>query len=348
MLVRHYRLDGGPLAAPAPIRPPGASEVVVKVAGIALGVEPPAEIAGEVVAAGESAGEWLGRRVVVPRCLPCGDCDRCRRARAASCPNRAARDGLADFEIVPARYLCSVEPPLWPSALEPAIELWQLAALADAASAPYGALLRSGLGPGELVVILGGGIRGAFAIALARSLGAHAAVIESDPARGERARALGALCVIESERSPDEIHDQLASFSAPLGLADHGYKILETTGAFESRNRALALLPDGGTAAFLEPSGGIAASLDGNPSVAQPSSGVDWAHLVAREAQLLGAGPCHPELYPELCAKLVRGELPLSLLTSAVAPEEAARAREAHLAGRLLPLPIVRPPPAAE
>lgn len=338
MLVRRYGTAGSPLAAPAPLRPPGPSEVVVQAAGIALGVEPAAELSGEVVDAGESAREWLGRRVVVPRCLPCGDCDRCRRGRAASCPHRAARDGLASHELVPARYLCSVEPPLWPAE----VELWQLAALADAASSPYGALVRSGLGPGELLVIVGGGIRGAFAIALGRSLGAHPVVIESDPARAERARALGALGVVGRECFSGELGDQaraeIASFAAPLGLPDHGYKILETTGTAKGREQALALVPDGGTVALLDGDSAAAAEL---PPPELPR--VDWAPLVAREAQLLGAGACHPELYPELCAKLVRGELPLATLTVAVAPEEAASAFEAHLAGRLLPLPILRP-----
>src|SRR6476660_8664283 len=120
-----YALDGG--HAEAEIRAPGPSDVVVTIAGVALGAEPRAEVCGRVTAAGEAAQDWIGRRVVVPRVLPCGDCDHCRRGRAATCPTRAARDGLATHETVPARYLCSVEPPLWPKALDDA-DLWQLAA----------------------------------------------------------------------------------------------------------------------------------------------------------------------------------------------------------------------------
>src|SRR6185503_12114 len=159
MTVTRHRLDAGPKPAPEPLRPPAAGEVVVEAAGIALGVEPAAEVAGAVIAAGESAGEWIGRRVVVPRCLPCGECERCRRGRVASCPARVRREGLVSHEIVPARFLVSVEPPLWPDAVTPPVELWQLAALADAAATPYGALVRTGLGPGELLVVVGGGVR---------------------------------------------------------------------------------------------------------------------------------------------------------------------------------------------
>src|SRR6516162_2554945 len=32
------------------------------------------EISGRVVAAGERAAEWLGRDVIVPAVIPCGDC----------------------------------------------------------------------------------------------------------------------------------------------------------------------------------------------------------------------------------------------------------------------------------
>src|SRR5437868_12143487 len=110
-----------------PCRPPGPAEVVVAVAGVALGVEPRAEICGRVVQAGAAAADWVGRRVVVPRVLPCGDCERCRRGRAATCLDRASRHGLATHETVPARFLCSVEPPLWPAAFDDA-DLWQLAA----------------------------------------------------------------------------------------------------------------------------------------------------------------------------------------------------------------------------
>ncbi len=46
---------------PESVGSPAAAEVVVRVAGCALGVDPQAEIAGEVVAAGDAAREWIGR-----------------------------------------------------------------------------------------------------------------------------------------------------------------------------------------------------------------------------------------------------------------------------------------------
>ncbi|HEX8953394.1 MAG TPA: hypothetical protein VF945_16175, partial [Polyangia bacterium] len=74
-------------------------------------------------------------------------------------------------QAVPARWLTSVEPPLWPEGAE----LWQLAALADAALAPYTALARAGVGPSDRVAVVGASERDArarFARALVAAKGA--------------------------------------------------------------------------------------------------------------------------------------------------------------------------------
>ena len=154
-----------------PMRP---ADAIVEVAGAALGLA--SEISGTVVDAGEAAREWIGRRVVVPRLLPCGDCDRCRRGRVATCSARILneRSALTRTEEVPARWLTSVEPPLWPEG----VELWQLAALADAALTPYTALSRAGVGPSDRVVVLGNDARARFAADIVAAKGAT--LVESD------------------------------------------------------------------------------------------------------------------------------------------------------------------------
>jgi hypothetical protein len=160
------------------------SEVVVAPAGVALGVEPDAEVSGTVVEAHEASAEWIGRRVVVPRVFGCGECALCRRGYSAACPLRAERAGLNGPETLRLRYLVSVEPPLWPDGAE----LWQLAALADAALAPYSALARAGVGPSETVMVVGDDARARFATALARHVGAT--VINDDEEVTPRAGAI--------------------------------------------------------------------------------------------------------------------------------------------------------------
>ncbi|HZS40175.1 MAG TPA: zinc-binding dehydrogenase [Polyangia bacterium] len=328
--VERFTLDGERVTrARVPPRLPGPAEVVVRVDGCALGVEPRAEIAGEVIAAGDAAAEWLGRRVVVPRALPCGDCELCRRGRAAVCAARAPRDGLATHETVPARFLCSVEPPLWPDGEE----LWRMAALADAAAAPYAALVRAGLAPGDPAVVIGGGARGAFTIAIARAKGAHPVIVDGDARLRERALGLGAAFALDAALAPDEARADFERQARERGLRVEGTKILETTGTAAGRYRAIAMLPDGATAVLL----------DGSRGEPAPAPAIDWENFAASERTVLGAAAAHPDLYPELCALLVRGELALAPLVRAVSVDEAGAALAARRAGTLVELPIIRP-----
>jgi 6-hydroxycyclohex-1-ene-1-carbonyl-CoA dehydrogenase len=278
------------------------AEVVVRVAGCALGVEPEAEIAGEVVAAGEAARDWLGRKVVVPRLLPCGDCDRCRRGRAASCASRAPRHGLAPEERVPARFLCALDgsPPLWPAGLDSG-ELWRAAALADAASAPFAALARAGLAPGDLVAVIGETPRAQFAAAIVAAKGGRAVKVDSSLAPEESLAALPGAPEI----------------------------VLETSGSAAGRHRALAMLPEGSTAVFLD-----------GPGERLPVPPPDWSRFCAGERRLLGAEAAHPDFLPEVCALFARGELRLDVV--AISPDEIDATIAARRAGKLHQLPIVR------
>jgi threonine dehydrogenase-like Zn-dependent dehydrogenase len=215
--VERFRFAGDALARETVTAPePDAGEVLVAVAGVALGNEPEGEIAGSVVATGDAAAEWLGRRVVVPRILACGDCDRCRRGQMASCAQRRVRQGLATHERVPARWLCSVEPPLWPAGSDGDEELWRLAALADAAAGPWAALARAGVGPGDTVIVVGTDARAHFAAAIATAKGAR--VILDDGTAAPLERAL----------------------------------VIETRGDAPSRRQALARVGIGGRLAFVD------------------------------------------------------------------------------------------------
>ncbi len=95
-----------------PVPQPGPGEVLVKVesAGLAPGMmkllerghfkhlpsTPGHEIAGTVVASGDEARDWLGKRVRVHPMLSCGDCDYCRTDRQQMC-RECAMIGHAAF-----------------------------------------------------------------------------------------------------------------------------------------------------------------------------------------------------------------------------------------------------------
>ena len=217
------------------------ADAIVEVAGAALGHA--SEVSGTVVDAGEAAREWLGRRVVAPRLLPCGECDHCRRGRVALCPAQTTRGALAPTQAVPARWLTSVEPPLWPDGAE----LWQLAALADAVLTPYTALSRAGVGPSDTVVVLGNDARAVFARQLVAAKGAKLADRPVD----------GCVVLVTGSRALPEL--------AP---------------------------------------GVIVVLLD--------ETSAHWPQLVANEAHVLGVLGGHPDLLPEICALVVRGQLALA------------------------------------
>ena len=110
---------------------PGENEVVVEVAGcgvchtdlgfyydgvrtnselpLALGHE----ISGRVVAAGDGAGDWLHKAVIIPAVIPCGECDLCKRGKGTICrsqkmPGNDFHGGFASHFIAPARFLCPI------------------------------------------------------------------------------------------------------------------------------------------------------------------------------------------------------------------------------------------------
>src|SRR5512136_259534 len=134
-----------------PVPSIGAGEILVEVAGCGLchtdlsflygGVktkkEPPLtlghEFAGKVVVAGAGTESLLGRTVLVPAVLPCGDCELCRAGRGTACrkqimPGNDVDGGFASHALVPARFVC----PFKPAGFEP----WELGVVADAVTTP--------------------------------------------------------------------------------------------------------------------------------------------------------------------------------------------------------------------
>ena len=72
--------------------------------------------AREMVARGlaplAGAEAWLGRAVIVPAVLPCGECDLCRRGLTTICrsqkmPGNDIQGGFGSHIVVPARGLCA-------------------------------------------------------------------------------------------------------------------------------------------------------------------------------------------------------------------------------------------------
>lgn len=166
-LRRRFTRNGDSLeSTEEPLTPLAPDRVTVAIRWAARSRLPlGSELMGEVVDAGALAEEWRGRTVVIPRLLPCGECDACRRGVLLRCLTAVTTEGLVSHRVVPARFLLE---PLDVATRSPGA----LLALIDALATPYAGLARAGLQPGDSLIGFGGGPRSLGAQRLADYLAA--------------------------------------------------------------------------------------------------------------------------------------------------------------------------------
>src|SRR5512140_3213412 len=100
------------------------------------------EIAGTIVDAAPAFAHLIGRDVVVPAVIPCGECTLCRSGHDTACqsqimPGNHAHGGFASEIVVPGRGLALL------GADRGGYELADLAVVADAVTTPYQAVARA-------------------------------------------------------------------------------------------------------------------------------------------------------------------------------------------------------------
>jgi len=305
---------------------PTPTELVIRVLGCAVSARdlaaPPGRVAGgavigEVVRTGAEAAELAGAIVLVPPWLACFECDLCRRGRGVVCPRGGElgidRDGGFGAEVVvPAR-------PVLP--LSGALALgeraaWPLAALARHGALAYATYARLGVGPGDTVVVRGLGGVGLLLCEILLAKGVGVIAVDGDAAARARAPAGVKRAVSPEEELP----------AAELGAVA---RVVDTSGSPAGIAAALATLPVAGTLALVDP-GRAGAAL------------VDVGALAARDQTVFGVAGCHADLYPELVALALRGDLALEALTCAVPRAEAPALLAALRAGRSpAPIPIL-------
>jgi 6-hydroxycyclohex-1-ene-1-carbonyl-CoA dehydrogenase len=258
------------------------------------------EIAGRVEAAGGAHADLSGRAVVVPAVVPCGECALCRRGRGSICrkqlfPGSDIDGGFASHVVVPARGLCPVDE----AALARAgLELPDIAVLADAISTPYQAILRAGVGPGDLAVFVGVGGVGGFGVQIAHALGAHVVAIDVDEERlALAARHGAALTFLARGQDPSELRKQLQAQVKERGLPPYEWKIFETSGRSAGQLLAFTLLTFGATLSV------VGYTLD--------KISVRLANLMAFDAVAQGNWGCLPEHYPAALALILDGKIAL-------------------------------------
>lgn len=296
---------------------PGQQEVIVEVAGcgvchtdigFAFGAVPTRhtlplilghEISGKVVAAGESAKNWLGSAVIVPAVIPCGECAACRAGRGTICrqqfmPGNDGDGGFATHVRIPARGLCPV-----PRQLPTGLTLEMLSVVADAVTTPYEAIRRSGLGADDVAVIVGVGGVGGFGVQIAAALGAAVVAIDVDQKRLDVIARHGAGLILNaSSMEPKALKGAVRDFAKKSSRAGIGSKIFEMSGTPAGQTTAFSLLDHG---AYLGVVGFTPKPVE-----------LRLSNLMAFDATARGNWGCPPEQYPAALRMVLEGKIQLA------------------------------------
>lgn len=193
------------------------------------------EFIGVVVEAGANAARLLGKRVACGAGISCGSCRRCRAGRTNLCAGYytlglSTHGGLAEFARAPASICLEI----------PAGCADEDAALAQPLAVAIHAVRRSGIQPGDTVVLLGAGAIGSFILSALNGHDGPVIALDIDDARLATADKAGATGVhkVDRDATAGQVRDLL-----PAG-AD---VVLETSGAPGGAERAFALAAQGGT-----------------------------------------------------------------------------------------------------
>jgi len=301
----------------AAFRPePGPGEVVVAVAGcgvchtdlgylydgvrtnhplpLALGHE----VSGRVIAAGAGADDLVGKAVIVPAVLPCGECDLCRRGLGTICrhqkmPGNDIQGGFATHIVVPARGLCPVDEGRLAAA---GLSLPQVSIVADALTTPYQAVRRAGVTPGSLAIVVGVGGVGGYCVQIARAFGARVVAIDVDPEKLDAVSRYGAALTLDAKTNDAKaIKSAIGAFAKQEGLRATEWFIFECSGTAAGQLTAYGLLVHGATLSVV---GFTMAKVE-----------VRLSNLMAFDARAIGNWGCPPEGYPPALDLVLNGEV---------------------------------------
>jgi len=256
------------------------------------------EIAGTIERAGDAHRDLIGRAVVVPALITCGECELCKSGRGTACrhqifPGCDVHGGFASHVVVPARGVCVVDEE---ALARSEVSLADLAVLGDAITTPYQAIIRSGLSEGDVAIFVGAGGIGSFGVQIADVMGAHVIAIDIDDERLERVAAHGASYTLNvRELEPKAARRAVTQYVKDQGLRSTCWKIFETSGTAAGQTLAFSLLTFGAAL------GVVGYTLD--------SVNIRLSNLMAFDASANGSWGCVPEHYPAVLDLVLSGKV---------------------------------------
>lgn len=254
------------------------------------------EISGTVVDAGAAGADLIGKDVIVPAVIPCGECELCRGGRGNVCrsqlmPGNDMDGGFAEYVVVPSRGLCPVVD-------RGGHELAELSVVADAVTTPYQAIARANLQAGDLAVVLGVGGVGTYCAQIAAALGARVVAIDIDEKRLSAIANNGPSLTLNAAQSDFKtIKKEIKGHAAEWGCQPHGWKIFECSGTAAGQTTAFGLLTYASTLMV------IGFTLE--------KAEFRLSNLMAFDATVHGTWGCLPELYPEALRLVTEGRIVL-------------------------------------
>lgn len=294
-----------------PVPEPGEGEAIVKIAGCGVchtdisfwhaGVKTKHplpltlghEISGTVV---KGPAEWIGKKVIIPAVLPCGECELCKKGVSNICQNQRMPGndfdgGFSTHIKVPYRFLCPVpEEALKHHSLE------ELSVIADAISTPYQVITKSGLEAGDFAIVIGVGGVGIYGAQIAKIFAAKVLVIDINDEKLEIARSVGVDSILNSSGMDIKaIKDSVKSIGKEIGAPKYGWKIFEFSGTKAGQELAFTLLTFASTLSV------VGFTMD--------KLELRLSNLMAFDAKVIGTWGCKPELYPDVIDLISTGKL---------------------------------------
>lgn len=251
------------------------------------------EISGVVL---EGPQEWLGKKVIIPAVLPCGECELCKRGRSNICRNQLMPGndfdgGFASHVIVPARYLCPV-----PEKVLGKYSLQQLCVIADAISTPYQVVKKSAIEKGDLAIVIGVGGVGIYGAQIAKIFGAKVIALDVSDEKLAIAKSNGIDATLnikglDHAAIKEKVKGLVKELQAPMVC----WKIFEMSGTKAGQETAFNLLTFASTLSV------VGFTMD--------KVEVRLSNLMAFDAMLIGTWGCKPELYPEVVELVANDQL---------------------------------------
>lgn len=285
------------------------------------------EVSGIVEEAGSHFQHLVGKAVIVPAVLPCGECALCAKGQGTICrkqqmPGNDIDGGFASHMMVPAKLLCVFEEAaLQKQPTAGAVTLAELSVIADAVTTPYQAIVQSGLQAGELAIFVGVGGIGGFGVQIAKARGAPVVAIDVNEERLQFLRDYGADAIFNAKTmGAKEIRDAIRDFARQKNCPLFEWKIFETSGTTAGQDLAFNLLTYGATLSVV--------------GFTMEKLNLRLSNLMAFHARALGNWGCLPEHYPAVLDLVLAGTIkikpfvqtfPLSLINQVFADAHAQR-----------------------